>query len=163
MTQEPATDKEKVWGGIAAAGLGGFILLMGLGVIPYDPRSLHGPVWMVILAGLLFTMVGISLVVGALSRTIDASGEMKRTAPLAARVFYYVLGLLVCGGLAVMGSWVAFGPGPRTFGATGPLLATRDIGETIGRVVFGIGAVLTWLCLIALAVGGGRKLFGQKR
>ena len=35
------------------------------------------------------------------------------------------------------------------------------VGEAIGRTVFGIGAVLIWLALIAVATSGARKLFGR--
>ena len=162
MTRQPATDKDRIIAGLAAAGIGTFILLLGFGVIPYDPRSLHGPLWMGIVAGAIFTVAGVSLLVGALTGTVDASGELKPTASWVARLCYYLLGLLVAIGLAAMGSWVAFGPGHRTFNLTVPF-AMRDVGEILGRTVFGFGAVLSWLCVIALAVGGGRKLFGRGR
>jgi hypothetical protein len=76
---------------------------------------------------------------------------------------YYLIWLFAGTGLAAMASWVAFGPGSRTFSAVGPFFATRDAGETLGRIVFGIGATLTWIVLIALAIHGGRKLFGRGR
>lgn len=162
MNRQPATDKDRIVAGLAATGFGLFILLLGFGVIPYDPRSLHGPLWTVIVAGLIFTVVGVGLLAGAMTGTIDASGEIEPTAPWLARFCYYVVALLVSIGLAAIGSWVAFGPGHRTFNVTG-LFAMRDVGEILGRTIFGIGAVLSWLCVIALAIGGGRKLFGRSR
>jgi hypothetical protein len=75
------------------------------------------------------------------------------------RLFYYVLGLTAAAALASIGTWVAFGPGPRAFSGTGMFLLSREAGETVGRIVFGFGAVLTWLITVALAVSGARKLF----
>ena len=34
-------------------------------------------------------------------------------------------------------------------------------GAAIGRIAFGIGAVILWLCLIGFAVSGARKLIGK--
>jgi hypothetical protein len=34
-------------------------------------------------------------------------------------------------------------------------------GAVIGRVAFGIGAVILWLCLIGFAVRGARKLMNR--
>jgi hypothetical protein len=30
-----------------------------------------------------------------------------------------------------------------------------------GRIAFGVGAIITWLCLILVAVSGWRKLVGR--
>ena len=37
-----------------------------------------------------------------------------------------------------------------------------DVVFLVGRILFGLGAVLTWLCTIAIAVSGARKLFSGK-
>jgi hypothetical protein len=47
----------------------------------------------------------------------------------------------------------------RHFGGTGMFLLSAEANNLIGRIVFGIGAVLAWLCVVALAVNGARKLF----
>lgn len=99
--------------GLLAAAMGVFILLMGLGVVPVDPRTVHAPMWIASAAA----------------------------------------------ALASIGSWVVFGPGSRTCSGTGMFLLSREAGETVGRIVFGFGALLTWLITLALAVSGARKLF----
>jgi hypothetical protein len=35
-------------------------------------------------------------------------------------------------------------------------------GETIGRAVFGLGAIVVWIYVIALTVGTVRKLFDRR-
>ena len=35
-------------------------------------------------------------------------------------------------------------------------------GEVLGRTVFGLGAVIVWICVIALTVGTVRKLFDRR-
>ena len=35
-------------------------------------------------------------------------------------------------------------------------------GETIGRAVFGLGATIAWIYVIALTVGTMRKLFDRR-
>jgi hypothetical protein len=37
----------------------------------------------------------------------------------------------------------------------------QTTGEMIGRTVFGLGAVIVWIYVIALAVGTVRKLFDR--
>ena len=62
--------------------------------------------------------------------------------------------------LALIGSWVAFGPGPRGFSGSF-LFFSHATNEWIGRAAFGFGAVLCWLGTLAVAVVGARKLLGR--
>ena len=41
-------------------------------------------------------------------------------------------------------------------------LFSPEANAMVGRIVFGLGAVLTWLITITLAVSGARKLFSGK-
>jgi hypothetical protein len=63
--------------------------------------------------------------------------------------------------LGAIGTWVAFGPGERKFSSSIPFLPAW-LNEPIGRTVFGIGAILIWIILIASAVVGARRLRGPK-
>ena len=74
------------------------------------------------------------------------------------RVAYYLLGLAVVGALATVGTWVAFGPGERAFAVSLPFLGSGPASPWIGRAVFGVGAVLTWLFFVVAAVAWWRKL-----
>ena len=104
---------------------------------------------------------GISIAVGAI-HGVSASGELPKDSNWWMRVFYYVVGLAIVGGLAAIGSWVAFGPGARSFSGPGLFLLSAENAALVGRIIFGFGAVLTWLCLIALVASGARKLFPDK-
>ena len=67
----------------------------------------------------------------------------------------------MAGALATIGTWVAIGSGPRAFSLSAPLVEMQTTGEMIGRTVFGLGAVIVWIYVIALTVGTVRKLFDR--
>jgi hypothetical protein len=91
----------------------------------------------------------------------SASGDLPSDAPGWMRVVQYLLGVSIFGSFAMIGSWVAFGDGPRTFSGSF-LFFEGATNASIGRVAFGIGAVITWLCTVAYAVSGARKLFRRR-
>jgi hypothetical protein len=147
--------------GLLAIGIGLFVLLVGLGLVPVNPRSVHGPMWIASAAGLCFILAGLSIAVGAI-HGVSETGEPPKDSGWWMRLFYYVIGVVIAGAFASIGSWVAFGPGPRAFSGTGLFLLSPEASAMVGRIVFGLGAALTWLCAIALAVSGARKLFSGK-
>ena len=65
------------------------------------------------------------------------------------------------GALATIGTWIAIGSGPRAFNMSASHIEMQTLGETIGRSVFGLGAVIVWIVVIALTVGTVRKLFDR--
>ncbi len=159
--QEPASSRTRFFCGLLAVAIGVFLLLIGLGVVPVNPRSVHGPLWIVSAAGMAFMLAGISIAVGAIHGVSEA-GDLPKDAGWWMRLFYHLIGVIIAGALASIGSWVAFGPGPRNFSGTGLFLLSPEVGDVVGRILFGFGAVLTWLCTIAIAVSGARKLFSGK-
>ncbi len=68
----------------------------------------------------------------------------------------------VAGALATIGTWIAIGSGPRAFSLSAPFVEMQTTGEMIGRTVFGLGAVIVWIYVIALTVGTVRKLFDRR-
>jgi hypothetical protein len=44
-----------------------------------------------------------------------------------------------------------------------PLVSKGEGSEIFGRVAFGVGAIITWLCLILVTVSGWRKLMSRNR
>ena len=66
------------------------------------------------------------------------------------------------GALATIGTWIAIGSGPRAFSLSAPFVEMQTAGEIIGRTVFGLGAVIVWIYVIALTVGTVRKLFDRR-
>jgi hypothetical protein len=99
------------------------------------------------------------VVIYAIGRASPATGDLPPGTPFAVRVSQYALGLAITALLGVIASWVAFGPGPRTFSATIPIIGGSQPGETGGRIAFGIGAVIIWIMVAIMAVIGGRRLF----
>ena len=51
---------------------------------------------------------------------------------------------------------------PRAFSLSAPFVEMQTTGEILGRTVFGLGAVVVWIYVIALTVGTVRKLFDRR-
>ena len=144
--------------GLFVALIGGLVIAMALHIIPVDASG-DAPQWVGVLAGLAFVLAGAAIIVGfAVAGGAAPDGDLPPGTPFAVRLTQYLLGLGIVGLLTVIAAWVAFGPGHREFGITGlPLVRARS-GETMGRVVFGIGAVLSAIVFIALGVASARRL-----
>ena len=155
--QQPASPRTRFLCGLVAIGMGLFLLLFGLGVIPIRPRPGDAPLWIASAAGIAFMLAGVSIAVGAI-HGVSATGELPKNTGWWMRLFYTAIGVLITGALASVGSWVAFGPGPRTFGGTGMFLLSPEANNMVGRIVFGFGAAITWLITIAIALRAARKL-----
>jgi hypothetical protein len=65
---------------------------------------------------------------------------------------------IVCG-MALMFSWVAFGPGARHFSVGFNGLWIRGLGgsDMMGRVAFGFGALVFWFLTGAFALAIARR------
>ena len=92
----------------------------------------------------------------------DAQSEVPAGAPRWTKVSYRMLGIGIAGALATIGTWIAIGSGPRAFSLSAPFTEMQTTGEAIGRTVFGLGAVIVWIYVIALTVGTVRKLFDRR-
>ena len=160
---QPPSRSTTIGVGTLAAAAGLYFILVSFGVVPPPgPRNRHDPLWLVFCAGLVFLLGGIAVVIPAFAGDAAQDGELPASAPRWIRVTQYVVGLAVITCLAAIGTWIAFGAGTRSFSVSAPFFETSGGGETLGRTVFGIGAAITWLCLIALAIGGARKIFRSK-
>jgi len=95
-----------------------------------------------IVAGLIFFLGGSAVVTQTILRNANPGDGIPPNTPLWLRSFYQLLCFGVVGSLGVVATWVAFGPGKRTFTGSGAFL-----GEAAGRAAFGIGAVLIWIVL----------------
>ncbi len=72
-----------------------------------------------------------------------------------------MLAIGASGALATIGTWIAIGSGPRAFSLSAPFVQMQTTGETIGRTVFALGAVIAWIYVIALTVSTVRKLLSR--
>jgi hypothetical protein len=152
-------DKTAVACGILALAMGLFIVLSAIGIIPsrdadWSSRCIG------FVAGLAFVLGGIAVVVQTLARA-SPQGDLPPGTPMWIRATILFLGLAIVASLAVIGTWIAFGPGGREFSSSIPFLPAW-LNEPLGRTVFGIGAMLTWLFLLLMAVMGARRLRGRK-
>lgn len=107
------------WFGGLFLAAGGFIILIGMEVIPVDPSSVHAPMWVITMAGDVFFMGGV----------------MAPTNGLIPEYASTVLAVIFISMLAAAFSWVAFGPGERQFSggaSVGPISTSSDGGGGSG-------------------------------
>ena len=131
---------------------------IGLGLLPVPggPRNLHGPLWIVLLAGLTFFLAGVAVLIQVIGRA-NESGELPAAAPFWIRVVQYLIGVAIFASFAMIGSWIALlGDGKQFSGSF--LLFGASINEILARTAFGFGAIICWFGTIAFAVVGARKL-----
>jgi hypothetical protein len=152
--RQPATPQEARWIGAIAAAFGLYFMLVGFGLLPVPggPRNLHAPLWVVVLAGLVFFLGGLAVVLQGMGRA-NASGELPSDAPHWIRVAQYLIGVTIFASFALIGSWIAIGGEARQFSSNVPF-----VGVSIARIMFGIGAAICWLATAGFAVSGARKL-----
>jgi hypothetical protein len=158
IERKPATSRQMMFAAAIAAGFGGYFILVGAHLLPIPGgrSNLHGPLWLVLCAGLAFFLAGVGIFVQALGYTAD-NGELPAGAPRWLRTVQYLVGLTIFCCFGAIGGWVAFGPGARHFSGT-LIFGSAATNEMIGRIAFGFGAVLIWLSTIAVAIVGLRKI-----
>lgn len=160
--QDRSAGRTNLFVGLLATAMGALILLVSLGIVFPGTKPPEAGRWVGIAAGAAFLLAGIVVVLQTWAAKPDTpEGELPPDAPMWLRVTTYLFGLLIVASLAAIASWVAFGPGNRAFtGFTSFLPHWLD--EAVGRSIFGTGAIITWLILIALAIVGAKRLRGQK-
>lgn len=130
MGQKTMTEHSKnlFWGCLCAA-IGSIICLIATGVIDYPADQIHAPGWIVFLAGAIFTLGGLAIIF--------------RSKP----ILVSIIGNLMVAVFAIIGVWVAIWSSSEGFSGGIPFLP-RELNVTLGRWVFGVGAVISSLILI---------------
>lgn len=159
---EQASGADLVGLGIVCAAGGAYFSLVGLGLVP-GPGDANAPGPIVVAAGLAFLFAGVICVLRAKAGMSDRQDDVPDDAPAWIRFAYRALGIGVAGALALIGTWIAIGSGPREFSVSAPFGEMRTAGEIVGRTVFGLGAVVVWIYVVALTVGTVRKFFDRSR
>lgn len=148
--------KGLVLAGLLVLGTGFYIVLMTIGVFPTGGAL--GPRWILALAGMAFVLGGGLLSIGELMNHDDA----RRLRDIeVARAFRNVMIAILLIIFAVLGNWVAFGPGSRPVALLLGLPfvdPTVPVGEWVGRFGFGLGALTLDLVLILLSFSIWKKL-----
>lgn len=142
--------------GLVTVGVGVIPLLAMTGILPRGNVATADPApsWMGWLICAMFVGAGLIVTARGVLNVSDASGDFPQSAPRWLRLANRTIGFGIACGLAMMFTWVAFGPGPRHFsiGLDGLWLRGFGSGETLGRVAFGFGAILTWFFIGAVTV-----------
>jgi len=148
--------------GVAFAAAGLYLMLGAAGYAPMpEGNSPNAPAFIGFCAGAAFLFAGLTCMVRARAGMLNIETEIPDSAPRWMQVSYRVLAIGTAGALAIIGTYVAIGSGPRAFSLSTSLVETTT-GEAIGRTVFGLGAVIVWIMVIALTVGTVRKLFDRR-
>jgi hypothetical protein len=161
--QSPSPDRaspyEIVGLGSAFVAAGLYFMLGSGGIVPMPEAN--GPAFVVFCAGAAFLFAGLTCMVRARAGMHDRATDVPAGAALWLKLAYRALGIGVAGALATIGTWIAIGSGPRAFTVSGPFGEMKTSGQTLGRTVFGLGAVIVWIYVIALTVGTVRKLINR--
>jgi hypothetical protein len=145
--------------GAAMAGGGFFLALVGLG-LTRSSSHIHGSNWLGFAAGLVFFAAGLSVLVRAWLRVPDKQANLPDDAPAITVAIQLPAALTIIIGLASIGTWIAFDPGPHQFAISLPVWGS--LAEMIGRAAFGFGAIITWLMAVLVAYAGAKKFLGKK-
>jgi hypothetical protein len=142
--------RSDVFGGSITTLVGLGLVLVSLDVIPAKQESFHAPRWVLTMAGMMFTCVGLLI----LSKGFFSPAEQRD--PIVRWIQYFLaIGMLAA--FAMIFLWVGFGPGEREFGSSVSfffLTISNQGNEIIGRILFG-GCGLVMALITALAAFGG--------
>jgi hypothetical protein len=152
----PATPRQMLIYSAIAAAIGVYFGLVGLRLLPIPGGSgnLHAPLWLVFCIGLVFVLAAGTLFIQGLGHA-NAAAELPAAAPQWMRIVQFLVALAIFVLFGLIATWVAFGPGEREFSGSVPI--GGPAGDLAGRIVFGFGAVITWLGTLAVGVYGFRK------
>ena len=156
-----APNMTRITVGILCIAIGSIPLLATLGILPTGKApSDPAPPWIGWLFGLVFVCAGILVVIrGFMGNVNEASAALPANAPRLLRLVYDLLSVTIVCLLAMLFTWVAFGPGPRHFSVTDNSfsITTSGAGDTMGRVAFGFGSVLFWCVVAGIIVATVRR------
>jgi hypothetical protein len=113
----------------------------------------------VVCVGLIFLLAGVAVLIQGLGRAND-QGELPPATPPWVRAAQYWIVAALFAMFAVIGTWVALAPGDGEFGGSFMVFGA-DFNAAIARIMFGFGAVITWLCTFAIAIRGARMFMGR--
>src|SRR5262245_29841278 len=155
---------------LTATAIGLLFVVVGIVVIVAAFRTTSlgppdgDPRWLAAAAGAVFVLAGVAVHIGfAVAGGATVEGDLPRDTPFVLRVIQYLIGLGIVGLLTGIFGWIAFGPGTRLFRITGLGVLGLEGDERVGRIAFGIAAVLMGLFLLLLAVIGARRLLQVPR
>jgi len=159
--QTPASAADVAGLGIAFTCSGIYFLLEAFGALP-PPGEAHTPPAFVLVIGLAFLFAGLTCVVRSWAGLMDSQDKVPGGTPRWTQVSYRALAIGGAGALAIISTWIAIGSGPRVISTALPFATMQTTGDVVGRTVFGLGAVIVWIYVIALTVTTVRKFFDRR-
>jgi hypothetical protein len=144
---KPMSPRARLFMALVFFFFGGFLFSFVFGWIPMSPSPTPTPVWVIAAAASMFSLAGVVIL-------LIESERLVWLRNLASWL------LVVC--LAIPFNWVAFGAGERQFSSSSSFLgftSSGTPGETEGRIVFGLFAVLMDLMVVLVPL---RLLFKRK-
>ncbi len=164
MRSTQFSGRQNVAVALCAIAIGLYVMLAagGFAPIPNARNSINGPVWVALVSGGAFVLAGLIVLSRGMAGDGCFAGPLPEDAPYWLRLGQYLAVLSLFVTFAAIGSWVAMGPGTRTFNMSVPWFVSDEAGERFGRFAFAVGALITWACAIAIGVTGARKLFGKQ-
>lgn len=156
-SDDTQSNKLTIFLGLVCFAIGTLPLLTVLGILPHRQDVSGSIPWTSWLLGLVFWCTGLLVIMrGFTGRANGARGELPANAPRMLLGAYALLSIAIVFSLAVVFTWVAFGPGPRHFVVSfgGLWTVTSGVGDAIGRGAFGLVSVLFWgfLCLMVVVI-----------
>jgi len=142
------------------------IVFVALDWIRVDPSSIHAPRWVLGVCGAMFALTGLLSFWQGVVNGLGGGGPREEEGEDDFHVPSWLLGMVICTGLAVVFAWVGFGPGEREFtssGGAGPVSVRGSDGSgTVGRWFFGAGAVVVGALAVYGWLYGLRRIFRGK-
>lgn len=151
--------------GVGALGLalGISALLLHFELIPIRGKYASGVAeWLLLCVGIVFAGVGLVFALTGFEQ-IPAGRWVNARAPAVLQFLKLAAALGAIGSLAIVASYAAFVPGPRQFEMA--LSGDRRwswMPELLGRIFFGMAAVVTWAVFLLAAFFGLKGLLGRK-
>ncbi|HTV30069.1 MAG TPA: hypothetical protein VMF32_20055 [Xanthobacteraceae bacterium] len=144
--------------GLIGVAIGLLVILLSLGLLG-SAASSKPPEnsWLGVAFGIAFLFAGISAIIQAVAvRGYPTTAELPASSPTWLRSLHTLLGLGVIISMGSIFTWIAVGPGKRAFTGSGAIF-----GETVGRIAFGVGAMMFWFALGVFVFTKLRRLFSS--
>ena len=160
-TTDPPSLRQGLLIGAVFAGIGLYLMAISAGLLPMPGgrASLHGPLWVGVMAGFVFFLGGAAAIMQAFGRA-NAQGELPAGAPHWMRVAQRLVVIVVFACCASLGTWVALFGEARQFGGS---FGGLPLGVIVARVGFGFGALIAWTATVAVAFASVRTMMGARR
>lgn len=152
-SEKPLTPRGRLLFGLCFVAMGIAPMLATFDLGPLGTADINGPAWLGFVAGGVFVVAGLAVIVGP-----------------GRPIWNGLLALVTLAGLAALGNWIAFGVGARVCSGSILFWASNDLAGWGCRIPFGVGAVITNAVLLLFAIvllqkalGGPPRLAGVRR